>query len=120
MSGELISRESLCEKIRAMQHEAHQNMVDAGYNDDRMGAVLWDLNYKIWEQAYSMVVREPIVKQESIAKKNQGEWTYAYIGDPEVAMCSRCGYKIDRTEISDFDEYKFCPNCGAKMEGDNT
>lgn len=116
MNSELISRESLCEKIRAVQREAQQKMIDAGYNDDRMGAAFWSLQCKVWEQASSLVMQEPIVKQESIAKRNKGEWTYAYIGDPEVAMCSRCGYKIDLTEISDFDEYKFCPNCGAEME----
>ena len=51
----------------------------------------------------------------------QGEWNYhsnPTIGiNPETAYCSCCGFRVDTTGNIDFDEYNFCPHCGAKMEG---
>ena len=50
----------------------------------------------------------------------QGEWNYhsnPTIGiNPEDAYCSCCGFHVDTTGDIDFDEYNFCPRCGAKME----
>lgn len=43
-------------------------------------------------------------------KANEGKWIeYCY----QNLSCSNCGYIVADTDI---DEYKYCPNCGAKME----
>ena len=51
----------------------------------------------------------------------RGEWEYhsnPNIGiNPEDAYCSCCGLRVNTTGDIDFDEYNFCPRCGAKMEG---
>lgn len=49
-----------------------------------------------------------------IEERPQGEW----IDSGLEYKCSKCGvrYDIDITEITDF---KFCPNCGADMRGDD-
>ena len=41
-----------------------------------------------------------------------GEWTEPYKGDIwDFYICSRCKYGSDN-------KYRYCPNCGAKMEGE--
>lgn len=51
-----------------------------------------------------------------------GEWEYhsnpALGINPEDAFCPYCKYHIDTTMV-DFDDYNFCPNCGAYMKGEN-
>lgn len=39
-----------------------------------------------------------------------GEWIY---GDFDIPHCSECGNEVLPNQIS-----KFCPNCGAKMDGE--
>lgn len=54
----------------------------------------------------------------------QGEWEYhsnPTIGiNPETAYCSCCGLRVDTTDDIDFDEYNFCPRCGADMRTKET
>lgn len=53
----------------------------------------------------------------------QGEWIY---GEHDVAICDgyrcdRCGFFVpwdyEHKFIDFINDYHFCPNCGAKMEG---
>ena len=64
---------------------------------------------------------------EDVAPVIHGAWRHGretgrkYCGDALIAIyyqdwkCSECGYKIDDHEYSCIN-YKYCPNCGAKME----
>jgi len=50
-----------------------------------------------------------------------GEWQYhsnpfSHI-NPEDAYCSICGFWVCTPETNNFDDYNFCPYCGANMRG---
>lgn len=61
-----------------------------------------------------------------VVEVRHGQWVHGrevdreYIGDCLVGIfydrwtCSECGYVVDDHEYSGVN-YKFCPNCGAKM-----
>ena len=59
----------------------------------------------------------------SIQPERKGRWIY---GESEVGndgyYCSECGNFVpwiyEESAMNFIREYKFCPNCGAKMEGD--
>ena len=47
---------------------------------------------------------------------NTAEWiTYPY----NEVKCSNCDYDLWGNLISAKDEFKYCPNCGAEMKGEN-
>ena len=59
-----------------------------------------------------------------VAEVVHGEWLN-FVGDYVTAECSVCGECYDPSDYNDkehFDMfkqlYKFCPNCGAKMDGE--
>lgn len=44
----------------------------------------------------------------------RGRWLFENIGKPnEHCVCSECGTRVDSDEA-----WHYCPNCGAKMEGE--
>ena len=47
------------------------------------------------------------------ADRPTGEWIC--MGDVGVTECNQCGWSIEEY----VGDYKFCPNCGAKMGGDD-
>ena len=50
---------------------------------------------------------------EGYRKQKEGEWIVSGMFD-DFLKCSSCGYQQPwQTAI----EYKYCPNCGAKMKG---
>ena len=67
-----------------------------------------------WNEVYRAINAVPSAQPE----RKQGEWTYhsnpAFGINAEDAYCSCCNYHIDTTMV-DFDDYNFCPNCGADM-----
>lgn len=53
-----------------------------------------------------------------VVEVKHGKWVHSEFG----TVCTRCGRAYDTLEImrttSQFQkEFKFCPNCGAKMDG---
>ena len=61
----------------------------------------------------NMIDKAPTVSAEAL----QGEWIHDgqnFKGGIDWCHCSECGKK---TSANGLDMYKFCPNCGAKMEG---
>lgn len=59
-----------------------------------------------------------------VAEVVHGEWLN-FVGDYVTAECSVCGECYDPSDYNDkehFDMfkqlYKYCPNCGAKMDGE--
>lgn len=63
-----------------------------------------------------------------VVEVRHGRWVHGrevgrdYLGDCLVGIfydrwtCSECGYVVDDHEYFGIN-YKFCPNCGAKMDG---
>lgn len=62
----------------------------------------------------------PDLPTDDAVERKNGKWEYhsnPAIGiNPEDAYCSCCGFHVDTTGDIDFDEYNFCPNCGARLE----
>ena len=72
----------------------------------------------------SLIVDQPTADVQSVV---HGKWLN-FIGDFSTAECSNCGeiYEVtpDEKPSEDFFKvfnecYKFCPNCGIKMNGGN-
>ncbi len=58
---------------------------------------------------------EAVLKANGWHKQSAGEWIVCGMFD-DFFKCSSCGYKSPwQTAI----EFKYCPNCGARMKGEN-
>lgn len=68
-----------------------------------------DISYK----AFVNLVK----KQQTIEERRRGEWIdegfYADFSSHHAFCCSECGNHLIETEMI----YKYCPFCGARMEG---
>ena len=59
------------------------------------------------------VIQRYVDKHE---KTNTAEWiTYPY----NEVKCSNCDYELWGNLISSKDEFKYCPQCGSRMKGEN-
>lgn len=72
-------------------------------------------NSKIWQQIKDLPSAQPTIDAVEVV---HGEWKF--IGDSEepqdgVFMCSVCGGFLYDALI---DDCKYCPHCGAKMDGE--
>lgn len=77
---------------------------------------------KAINEAYDRISREPAA---DVAPVGHGKWLNA--GDWALAECSECGEVYDVSDnpceehfklFGQF--YRYCPNCGAKMDGKDT
>ena len=63
--------------------------------------------------------RMPTIDPESLRPRGMWEGTADGYADGELVYdtwtCSECGYTVETDDPDDLT--KFCPNCGAKMEG---
>lgn len=50
-------------------------------------------------------------------KQSEGEWIIDRTPIDATFKCSKCGYSYIEADPQAETEYKFCPNCGAKMKG---
>lgn len=105
-----------CEKCKYFHKLKHNFQVGKGF-DESFACDVWlhvaDENGKISEDAWIQET-EPnamceMFDRRSDATDNVGLWHE--IGNTEIATCS-CGFFTAR-----YRDYRFCPNCGKKMEG---
>ena len=52
-----------------------------------------------------------IKKARHTLRKKKAEWIIEGCRCMEIGICSHCG-----TGTDEFREFKYCPNCGSKME----
>lgn len=50
---------------------------------------------------------------EEVAQVRHGRWCW----DGRFRACSKCGSYVEFTETLGASHRKYCPNCGAKMDG---
>ena len=51
-------------------------------------------------------------------KPRRGRWTKIFGGGGWWYACSECGHHIPRTRYGNDWHSKYCPNCGARMDGE--
>lgn len=67
-----------------------------------------------------MIGNSPTIEAEPVLH-GRWQWANGYIGT--MAECSVCGlspmgfYSLPINQIGRLPEYKYCPHCGAKMDG---
>ena len=65
-------------------------------------------------EMYSPKNCETFLSNVDVAPVVHGEWI-EYSGDPNIITCSECDWGTSPEEKG----FKFCPNCGAIMDGGN-
>ena len=77
----------------------------------------WEKAQKIFsDSALLLAIRVALDKAPTVdaVEVVHGRW-FAYDNDPMWQECSACGYRIQYSYSKDCN---YCPNCGAKMDGD--
>ena len=59
------------------------------------------------------VNEQPAADVEPVRHGYNVKWDY-----PSLFECSLCGWACDDTYPGDTATYKYCPNCGAKLDGE--
>lgn len=99
--AEYLSKETLQEKLNRKKAGPANKRYTEGWND----AIL---------MVKSMIHGE---KPADVAPVVHGRW----IDGHDYIKCSECGImaKWDSTFFNDIGDWNYCPNCGAKMDGEN-
>lgn len=68
-----------------------------------------------WNPNREVVIRKYFEELPAVdaAPVVYGRWVYEH-GDPVMMPCSVCGYRVFR-----YNNTRYCPNCGARMDGDD-
>lgn len=130
MSEDLISKEKAYEVLTEyyhhrteMQHKALREALDMVPSAD---IDLSDYSDRLWRKAYEQG------KADAEAEPKKGQWIPGKELSREMLAgqvvnieyenyrCSACGIPIDRLlyHVDGSPFYKFCPNCGADMRGE--
>lgn len=93
-------------------------MIDGNALWDKVEAADWWDN-RDRDTVERFVSNMPTIDPESLRPRGTWEGTAEGYADGELVYdtwtCSECGYTVDTDDPDDLT--KFCPNCGAKMEG---
>lgn len=64
-----------------------------------------------------VAARNLVYNAETVDAVKHGHWIHGSSSENIKVTCSECGYKVNYFWDS-WQDAKFCPNCGAKMDGD--
>lgn len=80
--------------------------------------VLYAIDYMEADEGLGMVDLREIVESLPTAEHKTGEWKVKRWHNRWMRKCSVCGWmqEIDTPKMMGW-VYKYCPNCGAKMGG---
>ena len=106
MESDLISREALYETL--CMHPKYGIQVIHGPNGPE-GTIFGDCG----NDFAGMIVKAPGVDAVEVV---HGRWNTKWLLGHEYAECSRCGCSM--VDTNKFWGSNFCPNCGAKMDGE--
>lgn len=57
------------------------------------------------------------IPNADVVEVKYGKWANAYSSGTHLYRCTECGEYIEAIWTGGYD-FKYCPNCGAKMEGE--
>ena len=100
----LIDADSLAQR---MYHEVFEKDTDM----QKWDSGCW-IRYKLFEQV--------LEQQPTVGASGKGEWLEKEVSEYPIvewqsAKCSQCGKYHTTPYIYFFNEYEYCPHCGAKM-----
>lgn len=86
-------------------------------------AAIAELDHGVWGKEYDKALAKAMLESLPTAQPKKGKWKEqaienvkaAGIEEVQVAKCSACGLYHTTPYMYYFSNYKFCPNCGAKM-----
>ena len=108
--AEYIDREIAKGSLRMNQHR-----FTCADEANGFGSVRWSEDVIYAEAAQKAIDTIP---SADVAEVKHGEWLWE-LADNGWAdhICSKCGYTIN-TDIHVIVDYDYCPNCGARMDGE--
>lgn len=115
--SELISRDSLLEKLRRELSDASLRQTQAMKEKDSIMVLVAMIMYQAYYKTIDMVVKEPKVEIK-FEEKHRGEWVaFSPTLTPGVYYCSKCRNIIFVGDGKPREN--FCANCGADMRDEN-
>ena len=118
--GDLISRASLLAAIAELKESPWHNFGKVDGPSPEGVEAIWYYGYLQRKEAVE-IIEDMCIKKEP-AKR--GRWIIDYAEGTKIyhAHCSECNKEPDRNIGGDYYIDKlsdYCPNCGAKMDGDS-
>lgn len=98
-------------------------LIDADALKDEI-AVLFERNPNLIDEWLSYQVEDAIDDASTIEERKKGKWEEREVVSEKVidewqsARCSVCGKYHTTPYMYYFDNFSFCPNCGARMVND--
>ena len=73
-------------------------------------------NFSRFSRVGMRIVISIIKKQDTVDTVKHGYWIHSSSTEYLTVSCSECGYKVNHF-LSTWQTAKYCPNCGARMDG---
>lgn len=121
--SDLISRQAAIDALWKALYEYEDKTEKQFQESEDLDVGDWML-HRIFVQNMSGIDIQTILNLPSAEPVRYGKWIY---GEHDIAMCdgyrcSNCGYFVpwdySHKSIDYIEEYKYCPQCGARMDAE--